>query len=308
MAVARVFDQSTDERLRLEAFAKVRAFQLKSGGVVRFDDVAGFEFGGERIPLLDRQLGIRKPRQLDTALSIRTVYSNRPDRRPYEDDPGPDGLLRYKWRGTDPDHFEVVGLRRCLERQLPLIWFHGVAQGAYVPIFPVWLVDEEPELHQFVVALDDEQVAAWSMRDVVDLAERRRFAARTAMQRLHQPLFRAQVLGAYGERCALCNLRHPELLDAAHIRADAEGGEPVVTNGIAMCKIHHAAFDSSIVGVRPDFQIVVREDVLGEVDGPTLRYSIQGLHGSKLQLPSRRAARPDRGLLEERFAQFEAVS
>jgi putative restriction endonuclease len=306
--MAQRFDQATDERLRLAAFAKLRALLLRTAGVVRFDDVAGFEFEGERIPLLDRQLGIRKPRQTDAALSIRTVYSNRPDRRPYDDEPGPDGLLRYKWRGTDPTHFEVVGLRRCMERQLPLIWFHGVAQGTYVPIFPVWLVHEEPDLHQFVVALDDQQAAAWAARSVIDTVEQRRFAERTAMQRLHQPLFRAQVLGAYGERCALCNLRHVELLDAAHIRPDSDGGDPVVTNGIAMCKIHHAAFDAQIVGIRPDLEIVVRNDVLDEVDGPTLRYAIQGLHGATVQVPSRRSAQPDVGLLEERFASFQGVA
>ena len=60
--------------------------------------------------------------------------------------------------------------------------------------------------------------------------------------RLHQPVFRAQVLQAYGA-CIICRLKHVDLLDAARILSDADGGQPVVTNGLAMCKIHHAAYD-----------------------------------------------------------------
>ena len=43
-------------------------------------------------------------------------------------------------------------------------------------------------------------------------------------------------------RCALCRLRHQELLDAAHITPDSEAeGEPLVSNGVVLCKLHHAA-------------------------------------------------------------------
>ena len=51
----------------------------------------------------------------------------------------------------------------------------------------------------------------------------------------------------------LCKLRHAELLDAAHIIADAnDEGLPIVPNGLALCKIHHAAFDKNIIGISPD--------------------------------------------------------
>ena len=49
----------------------------------------------------------------------------------------------------------------------------------------------------------------------------------------------------------------------------------MVTNGIAMCKIHHAADDVNIFGISPDYRVVVRADVLKEIDGPTLRYTLQ---------------------------------
>jgi putative restriction endonuclease len=232
------------------------------------------------------------------------VHSPRPDRRPYDDEPGPDGYLRYMWRGEDPLHAENVAMRRALERRLPLVWFHGIAAGLYLPVYPVELVAEEPDMRRFVVALDADQALGWAETEGLDLTARRRYAERTVLERLHQPLFRARVLHAYEGACAICHLRHVELLDAAHIVADSEGGEPVVPNGISFCKIHHAAFDFSLIGVRPDYRIEVREDVLAESDGPTLRHSLQEVHGTVLELPRQRAARPDPDLLEIRYQRF----
>ena len=57
----------------------------------------------------------------------------------------------------------------------------------------------------------------------------------------------------------LAGLRHHELLEAAHIVADSDPeGEPVVSNGLALCKLHHAAFDANILGVHPDYRVEVR--------------------------------------------------
>ena len=99
----------------------------------------------------------------------------------------------------------------------------------------------------------------------------------------------------------------PELLDAAHIKEDSEGGEPVVPNGVAMCAIHHRSFDKDVLTVRPDYLIEVRRDVREERDGPTLLHALQGLHGEKLVLPRPRAAWPDPVLLEERYKRFRAA-
>jgi putative restriction endonuclease len=294
-----------DDLVRSSALAFLRVVQLRTGGPVRHEDVATFEVAGVRIPLMDIQRGIRKPRMLDAALSFRTVYATTPDQRPYADERGEDGYQRYKWRGTNRDHPENVALRRAMESRLPLVWFQGIAPGVYLPVFPVWLVAEEPDHQQFVVALDLEQFHTWgNSGDAVVVELRRAYADRVVRERLHQPVFRAQVLAAYENRCALCRLRHRELLDAAHIRSDSLGGEPVVTNGIAMCKIHHAAFDNMLMAVRPDYAIEVRRDVLVEEDGPTLTYALQGLHEERIELPRQRAARPNRELLEERYEQF----
>jgi len=47
-------------------------------------------------------------------------------------------------------------------------------------------------------------------------------------------------------------------------------------NGLALCKLHHAAFDANIIGVTPDLEVTVRLDVLQEIDGPMLQHGLQG--------------------------------
>jgi putative restriction endonuclease len=53
--------------------------------------------------------------------------------------------------------------------------------------------------------------------------------------------------------------------------------------------------------------VEVRQDVLDEVDGPTLLHALQGIHGSALVVPTRRIARPDPQLLEQRYERFRAA-
>jgi putative restriction endonuclease len=299
-----------DDRLRASAFAFLSHLAANTGGAVSWHDLQRFEFDGRRIPLVG-QTGIRKVRGYDAALTILTTYRLRPEDRPYEDDIGADNYPRYKWRGTDAEHADNLALRRAMELGKPLAWLEGVETGVYLVHFPVWLVGEEAERHQFVLALDQTMREQWrpeALLTAPDLALRAEYALAVVRRRLHQPMFRRRVLAAYRTQCALCRLRHGELLDAAHIREDAEGGEPIVPNGIAMCVLHHKAFDALVVGVRPDFVIEVRRDVLDEQDGPTLQHALQGVHGSELLLPQRRSARPRADLLEERYERFRKAS
>jgi putative restriction endonuclease len=112
------------------------------------------------------------------------------------------------------------------------------------------------------------------------------------------------VLRAYELRCSICRLAHLSLLDAAHIRSDAIGGEPVVTNGMAMCKIHHAAYDQNLLSVDPRYRVVVAPAVRQETDGPMLLHGIQEMHDTQISLPRRLREHPDQALLAERHAVF----
>lgn len=224
---------------------------------------------------------------------------------PYADAVGVDGLQRYKYRGSDPDHPENVALRQAFSAKLPIIWFVGVASGWYEPIYPVWIVGDAPRELEFTLALDHAQ-RHFDETEARD-PDYRMYMARLTKVRLHQRVFRTQVMLAYESRCAVCNLGHAQLLDAAHIIADGQpNGEPVVPNGLAMCKIHHAAFDSKILGIRPDdLSLHIRQDILDEVDGPMLRHGLQDMHGRRLmKLPRSRRALPDSARLHARYEDF----
>jgi putative restriction endonuclease len=296
-----------DHAIRLEGFRWLAETTSIHGDVLARSLLQqGFDFQGERIPLVAPQ-GIFKPRLMDLPLSIATTPQG-----PYHDSFGPDGLLAYKYRGTDPSHPDNQGLRRAMTLQLPLVYLHGIVPGKYLALWPVYIVRDDPAALTFHVAVDDvTYIAQTADRVLADdtTTARRAYVTAITRVRLHQRSFRERVIAAYRSQCSLCRLRHEELLDAAHIIPDSSPeGEPSVTNGIALCKLHHAAFDSFIIGVTPDYIVHVRDDVLKETDGPILRYGLQQLHGSRLLLPITNAQWPNREALERRFEQFKAVA
>lgn len=273
----------------------------------------GFVYRGERVPLVSMQ-GIFKPRVMELPLSIRTASEG----GPYADSFTAENLLRYNYRGTDPLHPDNVRLREAWRRDVPLIYFHGIVPGRYLAAWPVFIVADDPGALTFTVAVDDERMilppglevdeGAWIAEGEADA--RRRYVTSLVRRRLHQRSFRERVLRAYREQCAFCRLRHAELLDAAHIVADREErGEPWVRNGVALCKLHHAAFDALFLTIRPDdYRIVVRQDILTEDDGPMLLHGLQGLHGQSIQRPRNPDLRPDPELLAARWERFTSAA
>ncbi len=284
--------------VRQAAMAYIAGHLELSDGSITRKALEAFTFGGERLPLIDSSRGIRNPASLAATLSILSQ-----PRGPYDDVETPDGLLRYAYRTGDPNGGDNRKLRRAAELGLPLILLRGIAAGVFVPVFPVYVVGDNP-VDRYVEIAVDESLRYLHGQSSPDARE---YAERLTRLRLHQPVFRARVLRAYDTACTICRLKHVDLLDAAHILSDADGGQPVITNGLAMCKIHHAAYDRGIVGIRPDYVVEVRADVLDEVDGPMLKHGIQAVHGWHLELPSRTAERPDRELLSARYAAFSAA-
>ena len=105
-------------------------------------------------------------------------------------------------------------------------------------------------------------------------------------------------------RSSICPSRgEPRLLDAAHIVMDADEqlGQPVVSNGLPLTKIHHAAFDAHLIGIDPDYCIHVSDRLLETHDGPFLELGLKGIVGQMIQLPRRSEDRPDRDRLALRF-------
>ncbi len=219
--------------------------------------------------------------------------------------------MRYAYRGTDVGHRDNVGLRRALAERTPLIYFYRTDPGHYLATYPVYVVGDDQQALMFSVKVDESWVLQGLGPAADELPEtplRREYATRVVRQRLFQAEFRRRVVDAYRQRCALCSLRHRELLDAAHITADSDAGEPIVSNGLALCKLHHAAFDGYFFGITPDYRVVVRPSILDESDGPMLVVGLQQIDGSQIHLPLQELQRPDRDRLAERYELFVKAS
>ncbi len=297
----------SENTVRSAALEWVRGASLEGTRPLSRDELANdFLLDGVRFPLVDRGRGIRKPAGWRGALSILTAVG-KGGAPPYDDREGIDGLHRYKLRRDQRGTSENEGLRVALRDRLPLIWFVGVTPGLFNVIAPVYLIGEEPDRDQFVMALTPNQLDV-DIDSPMEAALRRYLFAETK-RRLHQPLFASRVMLAYDERCAVCALHHRELLDAAHIIPDNDPlGIPVVQNGLALCKIHHAAYDENILGIRPDLVVEIHHRLLDEIDGPMLRHGLQQHHGAKLMaVPVRPADRPDAEGLAIRYSKFRAA-
>lgn len=298
-----------DQMLRVAAFNAVRRLTAVRGELASEDLKAGFDFEGERIPLINPRRGIFKPWQMKYLLSIKTVYPV-PGRRVWYDDQREvhrqiyegSEAVEYAFMGRDPEAADNRWLREAMENRVPVIYFLGVAPGLYQAHVPAYVIGWDAQALKARVAFGtgDEARLEYPATEV-----ERRYALRLVKQRLHQASFREAVIAAYDGRCAVSELPEQRLLDAAHIMPDTneELGHAIVPNGIPLSKIHHAAFDGHLIGIDPDFRIHVADRLLKKKDGELLEV-LKKLHHAKLHLPSRRRDWPDQERLAIRFDQF----
>jgi putative restriction endonuclease len=302
-----------DTLMRMAAFEHVRRLGEVHDHLTAEELKPGFIFEGERIPLVNPQRGIFKPRQMRYLLSIKTVFP-RPGARVWYDDQRDvhrqifegDDMVEYAFMGQDPDAADNRWLLEAFENGTPVIYFLGIAPGRYQAMFPAFISGWDANTLKARVAFGvPEQDSLFPPENALE----RRYALRAVKQRLHQASFREAVITAYDGRCALSGLPEQRLLDAAHIISDKNErlGQPIVPNGLPLSKIHHAAFDAHLIGIDPDYRLHVSDRSLDQNDGPMLE-ALKQLNGESLHLPHRVKDRPDRDRLAMRFERFKAAA
>lgn len=108
-----------------------------------------------------------------------------------------------------------------------------------------------------------------------------------ALMKARDPRFRDRVLRAYHSQCAICgyDLRLDGALvglEAAHIRWKQYGGPCEVDNGLALCSVHHSAFDKGAIGI--DEHLTIR--ISGGINrSPMVERLFWDRDGQKLFLP-----------------------
>jgi putative restriction endonuclease len=296
-----------DDGLRSSCFASLDVLSAQYGEDVPYEGglEAGFPFRGRKVPFLSRYKGIYRAAAQDgpAALSINTSASS-----PYDDEEVPDGFL-YAYRAGSIDQPDNRALRAAQSLGVPLVYFVATRPGWYKPLYPCYVVSDDSRARRVLVA-PGRMVGPLDERDPTPLNDplERRYGVRDARVRLHQARFRGRVLVAYSSKCTICRLKEGRLLDAAHIVGDLEErGDPHVENGLSLCSIHHRAFDQNLVGVAPDYRVHVSRRLLEDEDGPMLDL-LKTAHQQQIELPSRRAWRPDPERLALRFERFTAAS
>jgi putative restriction endonuclease len=305
-----------DLELRRAALERVRELQRRYDDLIPLQALAeGFVFASRRISFGSFFSGIFRPKEMSgpAALCIVTAppKENRP--APYEDKFDEEtGRFTYRFRDAASSSTTALAaaerdnatLLAAFELSVPLIYFRGVFPGQYSAVFPVFVMaaDLDSRLVEFEAALP---IADTTEAGVVSTVDERRYATREALYRLHQHRFRGAVLRAYRTRCAVCSLREAALLQAAHIVDDRDpAGHATVVNGVALCAIHHLAYDRNLMGIDPDGVVHIARRLLDEVDGPMLANGLQHFHGAAILQPSRRDERPDPERLAIRFERF----
>ena len=304
--------EELDKRMREAAFQHVRLLSATRDHLSSNELAEGFVFNGERIPLVNPQRGIFKPRQMRYLLSIRTVFP-RPGAKVWYDDQRhvhrqlyeSTDFVDYAFMVKDPDAADNRWLREAFENRIPIIYFIGVAPGCFTAIVPSYVGGWNRETLKASIGFGDPN--SYDESRFPDTEPARRYALRTVQQRLHQAAFRQAVITAYDGRCAVSGLPEPLLIDAAHIISDKHEvlGQPIVPNGIPLSKIHHAAFDAHLIGIDPDFRMHVSARLLEQKDGPMLE-AMKQLDKQIIRLPLRTQDRPDRDRLAMRYEIFRA--
>ena len=273
----------------------------KNGCVTR-EELSNYKIDGTTFRLVDQSRGIWNPKFLDSTLSI----ISDPDSH-YKDHHRDDGLIEYAYQKGNIGGVNTK-MRTAMENRDPIILLTKIATGVFVPTMPVYIVGDDVEANRFLIAVDEAMVALSENTGSISLIQKK-YAEAIVKRRLHQPEFRGRVMRAYNTQCAICMLKHGELLDAAHIMPDAHVlGVPDVSNGLALCKIHHTAYDQNFVGISPDYKVHVNSDLLAEKDGPMLKHGIQEMNGRQIIVPRKLNEKPNLEALDFRFRIFEKLN
>ncbi len=101
--------------------------------------------------------------------------------------------------------------------------------------------------------------------------------------------FRRNLVSFYDRHCAFCRLRivsdnNENIIDGAHIKPFSEFRDDRYTNGLALCKNHHWAFDRGWFSIDDHYRIVVAADRFKE-DPPVDSRAMREFHGEEIYLP-----------------------
>ena len=261
----------------------------------------GFAWHGHHFRLTHQSQGIWKPQEFKAALTFKTAAPTPGKEAPYADRIDDSGLLRYKF--SDTKKWANDAMKVAAQRNYPLAWLVGVKPTSstlfYYARFPAYIVDIDERNAEFIIAIDETAPATSEHKDSGQIEKK--YVSRWTKERIHQHGFREHV-SVPTKSPAVCNLPHAQLLEASHIIADSkEAGAPEVSNGLALCRLDHTAYDRHLLGIDADLRIHVATRAKS-IETVRLQTGLLKLEGHSLtHVPTSKQMQPDGDRLAEHF-------
>ena len=127
----------------------------------------------------------------------------------------------------------------------------------------------------------------------------------TAKQRINQDFFRRMVLSSYNNKCCITGISNRNLIEACHIvdwTADKKN-RTNPHNGLALTPTLHQAYDSHLLAITPDLQVVISDSFLGDKNMTrNTRDFFKAIDGTTIAMPDRFA--PSKELLDIHYQSF----
>lgn len=299
----------TDLDVIFTAFQRINELEMIYGDAIPWSTIKeGFEYSGSNVLLANQVQGIFKPKVMkEGVLSIKTTIPKGDNVNIYNDQFTDEGFYQYSLEQGDPYGERNVLLWQSFQGNSPFIYFHAVAPAVYKALYPCFVRNILPELGYSEIIVGS-SLADAIVQDNIHVPDdiESRYMVRETKVRLHQASFREAVLSAYSYKCAITGLPTPKLLEAAHIIPDQLiGDKQTVSNGIALSRLHHKAYDANLIGIDPDYKIHISEELNVTNGGPLLERGILDFSGSKLVLPKNEAVLPNRDYLARRFETYK---
>lgn len=174
---------------------------------------------------------------------------------------------------------------------------HGMSGGLHTckPIWDEYQYDHEKlflDAEVYLAKMKKESIETHLHLSEPDFTGKDKLAV--IKQRVNQDAFRAMILSNYDYRCAITGMDVQSLLIASHIIPWAENESERLNpeNGICLSPLYDKAFDKGLIGIQPDYEIVLSKELKEHSKEDFFALSFAGIEHTRLILPQEHQPNP----------------
>jgi putative restriction endonuclease len=192
-----------------------------------------------------------------------------------------------------------------LRRDTSKISFRPDFLGFYLEnLIPLHAANDRHELEaafdRLAPILETDEFSGRSETEV-ELGGERRLVTATRTSFARDPKFKFEVLNAYGGRCCVCELQLG-LVQAAHIIPHSHPAcQEVVTNGLALCVLHHKLYDDALLLPYSARRLILNQEKVEHLQNIRQDSGIDQIRilaSQRYRVPEHEPSRPNEGFLE----------